>query len=222
MASFCQRLAGSGGFQSLVLYLILITAVSAGVEAVPGFADGLADVLGGIWLLSQAFFTFELAVRLLACSPHHGRFFRNGWNTFDFALVAVSFVPAVGPFALFARVLRLLSASARLRGFVDRLAGVFDEAACTGAVVAVLGYVFAIAGHALFGEVDAPRWGTLGDAAASVAYLLLLQDVPGFVEPVVAASRAGVAFFLVFYAVFATLLLGVVAAVCNPPHGGQQ
>ncbi len=63
--------------------IILITAVSAGVAAVPRSAAG-------------------------------------------FALAVVVIVPAIGPFALFAhvlrslRALRLLSASARWRGFVDR------------------------------------------------------------------------------------------------------
>lgn len=57
------------------------------------------------------------------------------------------------------------------------------------------------------------RWGSLGGAALSVFYLLLLQGVPQFVDGVIVASRMNVLYFVVFYAVFFFAFVNIVAAI---------
>ena len=66
-------------------------------------------------------------VRLLAHGKRWGMFFRDGWNLFDFIIVAASLLPQVGAFATVARlarllrVARLLSVSPELRLIVTTM-----------------------------------------------------------------------------------------------------
>jgi voltage-gated sodium channel len=68
-------------------------------------AGGARDALG---LRVQAAVVVELAIRLAAFGARPWRFFLDGWNVFDFGVVALSLLPAAGPFATVARLARVL------------------------------------------------------------------------------------------------------------------
>jgi voltage-gated sodium channel len=219
---FFQRIAQNEQFQGAILALIVINALCMGAEATPGLAETQAGLLEAVFVASQSIFVAEMAVRLLAFTPRFGAFFRNFWNSFDFTIVALSLIPAVGGFTLAARllrvlrVLRILSVSDRLRGFLDGLGAGAPVIALMAVVLAVLGYVFALGGFYLFGELQPGQWGTLGRAVFSVSSLMLLQDVPALAAPLYAASKASLLFFMVLYlaqfAVVANALGALLAA----------
>jgi voltage-gated sodium channel len=112
----------------------------------------------------------------VACWPRPLRFFADGWNVFDFVVVAASLLPQSGTFAMVARLARLLR--------VTRLVAVFPELRLIvstmlrsipsmGHVIMMLGlllYVYAVLGVAMFREEDPEHWSSLG-----VALLTLLQ-----------------------------------------------
>jgi voltage-gated sodium channel len=228
MNKFFQNLAASERFQTFILFLILVTAISMGVETIPDMADAYGGFFLVLHYFAQIVFAFEICVRLLAFTPNFGKFFEDSWNTFDFLIVGASFLPGIGSFALVARllrvlrVLRVLSVSDHLRGFMDRLKESFDEIACASVIVFVLGYIFIISGHYLFFEVDTAHWGTLGDATMSIFYLLLFQDVQSFVVPLVKASKVYLAFFLLFYFVFVSLYISVITAAVAQSIKGEE
>ncbi|MGE0616342.1 MAG: ion transporter [Bacteriovoracia bacterium] len=218
MVKFCKDLTRSEVFQSTILLLILLVAAGMGLETVPELAESYADFFLYLFYFTQVAFVVEILVRIGAYGPHYARFFKESWNLFDFGIVTLSLFPGVGAFAFVVRllrvlrVLRLFSASERLRSFMDRLRESFDEVGMAAIVVAVLGYIFAIGGYYLFGEMDPVRWGGLGRSILSVFYLALLQDVREYVSPLTAACKPSVIFFLVFYLVWASVLVGVVTA----------
>ena len=45
---------------------------------------------------------------MIAVAPHVDRYFRDGWNVFDFSVIVFSLIPATGEFAMIARLARLL------------------------------------------------------------------------------------------------------------------
>jgi len=221
MTNFCRRLADSESFQSFILFLIIITAISMGLETIPTLMDNFGWLFDGLFIISQAVFAFEISVRLLAFAPRFRAFFDDFWNTFDFVIIVASFLPGIGSFAIIARllrvlrVLRVLSVSDRIRGFMDRISDSLDEAIFAAIVLSVLGYIFTISGHYLFYEADPQRWGDLGSSALSIFYLLLMQDVPSYVAPVLEFSKLGIFFFLAFYFVLFAMLLGVLNAAVS-------
>ena len=152
-------------------------------------SETLVERYGGLFelvdLAVQTVFVGEIVIRLLAHWPGIGRFFRDGWNVFDLAVVAASLLPQAGAFAMVARLARLMR--------VTRLISVFPELRLIvstmlrsipsmGHILMMLGlllYVYGILGFYLFREQDPERWGTLGAALLTLFQMLTLE---GWVE----------------------------------------
>jgi voltage-gated sodium channel len=185
VTTLARRVAESHGFQNFILGVILVTAVIVGIET----SDRLMDRYGGLFELAdmvvQTIFVLEIVIRLLAHWPRLGRFFRDGWNLFDLAVVTASLLPQAGAFAMVARLARLLR--------VTRLVSVFPELRLIvstmlrsipsiGHILMMLGlllYVYGVLGFYLFREQDPERWGTLGAALLTLFQMLTLE---GWVE----------------------------------------
>src|SRR5690606_9040637 len=109
--------------QQVILALILINAVTLGLETVPAV---MAAVGGFIRVLDAALltvFVLEIALRLLV---HRQAFFRDPWSVFDFLVVGIALLPASGPFAVLRalrvlRVLRVLTIVPSMRRVVGAL-----------------------------------------------------------------------------------------------------
>ena len=229
MATLCKRIAESETFQSFILALILVTAGCMGLETFPDFVERYDRLLVFFYYVSQAIFIFEIVVRIVSYTPDIRKFFGERWNTFDFVIVVASCLPAIGSFALVVRllrvlrVLRVISVSDRLRGFISRLGESMDEAFYSAIMLAVLGYIFAIAGYSAFGEADPAHWGTLLRAGLTIFYLLLLQDVPSIVAPALAYSGSSILFFIIFYLTVFSMVLAVLnAAITQSTHDDDE
>ena len=172
-------------FHAATLALIVANAVLIGVETSPAAMDRWGAVLHPLHAAFQALFVVEIAARVFAYAPRPWRFFRDPWNGFDFAVVALGLLPVTGSFATVARLARLLritrvvSALPDLRLIVDTM---LRSIPSMGHVVLLLGlllYVYGILGVQLFGPVDPVRWGTLGAAGLTLFQMLTLE---GWVE----------------------------------------
>ena len=116
-------------FGNFIMGLIIFNAILLGLETsktAMGVAGGLIVALDRLCL---AIFVAELLAKMVA---YRGRFFRDGWNLFDFVIVGISLVPAAQGFSALRalrilRVLRLVSTAPRLRrvveGFITALPG---------------------------------------------------------------------------------------------------
>ena len=104
----CRRVVERPWFQNGVLAVIVLNAVLIGLATDPDTLAGHRGLFRLANQLIQVVFVVEIAIRLVAYAPRVHRFFADGWNVFDFAVVALSLLPAVGPFATVARLARLL------------------------------------------------------------------------------------------------------------------
>lgn len=219
MYALARRITDAPAFDSLVAILIVATAITIGVEAVEPLARRFDGFLVAFFWGSQAFFVVEIALRVAAYGPDLRAFFRDPWNRFDFAVVAASCLPLVGSFALVGRLLRILRVVRVISAF-DATRALGAEAGVTGGIVAplavllgVLGYTSAVAGHALFHEVDPARWGGLGEALRSVFFLAVVTDVDGIMAAALEASPASLAFFALFYLLLLSVALHAIGVV---------
>src|SRR3712207_8767028 len=79
-----------------------------GLETSRSLMAGYGPLFSALNLLVQVVFLLEIAVRIASYAPRPLQFFRDGWNVFDFAVVALSLLPIAGPFASVSRLARLL------------------------------------------------------------------------------------------------------------------
>jgi voltage-gated sodium channel len=185
----CQALAASPRFQRAVIATIVFNAALMGIETSAVAMEAAGPLLLGLNKLVQAVFLFEIAVRLTAFWPRLGAFFLDGWNVFDFLIVALSLLPVGGPLANVARlarilrVARLLSVSGELRLIIGTMLRSIPSLGHVAVLLGILMYVYGLFGFYMFKQTDPMHWGSLVLALRSVFQLLTLE---GWVEMQVA------------------------------------
>jgi len=212
MIELCRRLSSSAPFQRGVLALIVVTAIVMGLETWPQLLARWGWVFqalnGGI----QALFVVEIAVRVAACGRRPQDFFKSGWNAFDFAVVALSLLPAAGPLATIARLARVLRVTRLVSGMADLrliIGTMLRSIPSMGHVVMLLGllvYVYGVIGHHLFGEADPDHWGSLDRAAKTLFIIITLE---GWIE-IMRASEAASPWAWLYYMSFIVIAVFVV------------
>lgn len=223
MIELARRIACSSRFQQFILAIIVLTAVVVGLETSETLTARYGVVFDWLDVVVQTVFVFEIVVRLLAYWPRPASFFRDGWNVFDFLVVAASLMPQAGAFAMVARLARLLR--------VTRLVSVFPELRLIigtmlrsipsmGHVIMLLGlmlYVYGILGFYLFGEEDSEHWGTLGAALLTLFQMLTLEGWVEIQDSVLDAFPWAWLYFgsFVFVAVFVVVNLFIAVVINN-------
>lgn len=181
MRAFCQRLAASVAFQRFILVLILLAGVLVGLETHAGFVARFGDVLHLLDRAILVLFVLELVIRIGAHGAQPWRFFRDPWNVFDFAIVAVCVLPlqaqysAVLRLARVLRVLRLITAVPRLQLLVNALLRSLPSMTYVALLLCLLFYVYAVLAVGLFGRADPAHFGSLGASALTLFQIVTLE-----------------------------------------------
>lgn len=172
-------------FQGATVLLILLSAVIMGVEALPEVMRVYGQPIHAVAVVIQALFVLEIVLRLLSYGSRPGEFFRDGWNVFDFVIVAVSLLPAAGPMATVVRlarilrVVRLISRSTELKLIIETMLRSIPSLGNVSVLLGLLMYVYSVLGFHLFHRVDPLHWGDLWRSLGSVFQMLTLE---GWVE----------------------------------------
>lgn len=212
MVESIRRLVETDAFHRIVIGLIVTNALVMGLETWPALALDWAPALHAANMVIQGLFLLELALRIAA----HGRrpldFFRNGWNVFDFLVVALSLLPAAGSLATIARLARVLRVGRLISGMPELrliISTMLRSIPSMGHVVTLLGlliYVYGVLGFHLFGRVDPEHWGTLDRAAQTLFVIITLE---GWVDIMQKSSEA-TPWAWVYYTTFIIIAVFVV------------
>ena len=206
----------SRAFQFFVTAVIIVNAVTLGLETSPVAVDKFGTQLHLIDKAALWIFTIELALKLLV---YRGRFFRDGWNVFDFTIVTIAWIPAAGPLSVLRalrimRVLRLISVIPSMRKVVNAL---FNALPGMGSIVCVLllvYYIAAVMATNLFGEAF-PNWfGSVGESMFSLFQIMTLESWSmGIVRPVMEVYPQAWLFFVPFIVITSFTVLNLFIAL---------
>jgi voltage-gated sodium channel len=188
MLALCRRLAGSPRFDAVILGVIVLNAITLGAETYDSVDDRYGDelhTLNGVFL---GVFVVELAIRIAACWPRPGAFFRSGWNVFDFIVIAGSFVPGVRENATLLRLLRLarIVRAVRLlpdlRVLVVAVGRSVPGVASLAVMTLLLIYLYGMVGWVIFHDHDPANYDNVGQAMVTMFVLLTLENLPTYIE----------------------------------------
>jgi voltage-gated sodium channel len=206
----------SARVQKIIITLILINAITLGMETSPALMDRFGGVLHLLDRLILSVFVVEIAVKLAAFG---WRFFRNPWNVFDFVIVGVALVPASGPLAVLRalrvlRVLRLISMMPRLRLVVEALLLAVPGILSIAGLMLLLFYVAAVMATGLFGA-QFPEWfGSIGASMYTLFQVMTLESWSmGIARPVMEAYPYAWAFFIPFILIATFTMLNLFIAI---------
>jgi voltage-gated sodium channel len=214
MSRFAQRLVGRRGFQGFIVGVILLAGVLAGVETDPALVAAWQPWLRWLNHAVLAVFVLEILLKLAACGREPRRYFADGWNVFDFLIVALCFLPAAGPFAAVLRLsrvlrlLRLVSALPKLQLLVGALLKSLSAMGYVSLLLALMFYIYAVAGVHLFGRADPGDFGSL-PAALFTLFRVVTLDNWGDVFERVASAAPGlvVTLYFVTFIVLGTMII---------------
>ena len=213
---------------NVIMGVIIFNAVVLGLETSKPAMAAFGPVIVMLDKLCLAIFVAEIMAKLIA---YRGRFFRDGWNIFDFLVVGIALIPASGALSVLRalrilRVMRLISVAPQLRrvveGFVNALPGM-------GSVFLLMGmmfYIGAVIATKLFAD-SFPEWfGTLGRSLYSLFQIMTLESWSmGIVRPVMEVYPYAWAFFVPFIMVttFAVvnLLVGLIVNSMQDAHAEE-
>lgn len=210
------RVVLSTAAQTAVLVVIILNAITMGLET----SDSIMANWGGtLHLLNQvamAIFIVELALKLFALGP---RFFRDGWNIFDFVVVAIALAPATGQFAVLRalrvmRVMRLINRLPQLRRIASALVQAIPGIGAIAGLMGIVFYVAAVMATMMYGD-NFPEWfGTVGASLYSLFQIMTLESwSAGIVRPVMEVHPNAWIFFVTYILVSAFVMLNLFVAV---------
>ncbi len=223
-----QRILESLAFQRSITALIVINAITLGLET---SAEVMAAV-GGVLLVFDKFILAVFVVELVSKMVVYGRrFHKDPWNVFDFVVVSVALMPAVEGLSVLRalrilRVLRLVSSVPSMRRVVTALLAAIPGMGSIVGLLSLLFYVFSVMATKLFGA-SFPEWfGSIPESAYSLFQIMTLESWSmGIVRPVMEVYPAAWVFFLPFILVTSftvlNLFIGIVVDAMQRQHDAE-
>ena len=216
LAANIEAIVESRAFSIAITSIIVINAIVLGLETSPRVMAVAGPLLLAIDSIALWVFTIEIGLKIWL---YRSRFFRGGWNIFDFTIVAIAWLPATGPLSVLRalriiRVLRVVSLIPQMRAVVGAL---FKSLPGMGAILAVLMLVFYIAAvmaTKLFGETFPDWFGSIAASLFSLFQIMTLESWSmGIVRPVMERHPGAWAFFVPFIIVTTFTVLNLFIAL---------
>lgn len=206
----------SGLVRNFIMTLIIINAITLGLETYPYDGIWFTTVLPAVDRVVVTIFVIEILLKLIA---YRHRFFLSGWNWFDLVVITVSVLPDAGGFSVLRalrilRAFRLFSVMPEMRKVVEALLRAIPGMGAIIAVLALMFYVSSVMGVKLFGEDVPERFGTLGDSAFALFQVMTLEGWASDVAlPVMAHQPLAWVFFIVFIVLTSFAVLNLFIAI---------
>ncbi|MBM4182140.1 MAG: ion transporter [Betaproteobacteria bacterium] len=202
--------------QRVILALILINAVTLGLETSPAIMAVHGQLILALDKAILGVFVLEIALRLYV---HRLRFFRDPWSVFDFLVVGIALLPATGQLSVLRalrvlRVLRILTIVPSMRRVVGALLGAIPGLISIGLVLLLIYYVFAVIATNLFAAAFPEWFGHLGRSLYTLFQIMTLESWSmGISRPVMEQFPYAWAFFIVFILVATFTMLNLFIAI---------
>jgi voltage-gated sodium channel len=208
-----RRLVDGDRFQRFIVAVIVLNAVTLGVETSDRMVAEYGWLLHAVDRIALTIFVVELALRLAA---HGWRFFRDPWSVF--IIVAIALIPASGAFSVLRalrilRVLRLVALVPSMRGVVTALLSAVPGMASIAALLGLLIYVAAVMATQLFGDGVPDRFGDLGSSLFTLFQVMTTDDWANVAREAMAVQPLAWIFFIVYLLVSTFAVLNLFIAV---------
>lgn len=204
-------------FERIVIAAIILNAVTLGIETYPAAMTVYGSTLLTIDKLFLGFFVIELSLRM---AGFRMSFFKEGWNWFDFTIVFLTLLPALGVPGLgnvsAFRALRLLRLLSVIPTFRRVLRGIMRALKDSFAVMCVLGiilYVFSVVSVKLFREINPTYFKDLDTAFFTFFQIMTLDAWSDIVRPLMDTYPWAGMYFASFIIMTVFILLSIIIGV---------
>ena len=233
MRALAHRIVHARNFEYLLVVLIIGSAVLMGLSTSDKLADQYLIWMGLFWILTILVLVLEVLLKMVALLPRIDRYFRDGWNTFDF--LTISFL--IGSIAVYTsgytfvdyadyadyaillmllRLLRLLGSLSTVQELCLILSTLVRSIPSAGHIIlllAIILYVYAYVGYASFSEYDPVHWGDLGVAVLSLFQVVTMADWSNIMQTAIEQEPMAWIYFVSFVIISAFIVANLFIAV---------
>lgn len=223
-----KALVESRTFELTITWLIVINAVTLGLETAPEIVARWGTVLYVIDHALLTVFVIELAAKLIV---YRLAFFRDPWRVFDFIVVGISLIPSSGPLSILRalrvlRVLRLISIIPSMRRVVGGLFRALPSMGSIFLLLLLVFYVFSVMATKLYSATVPELFANIPASAFTLFQVMTLEGWAGdVVRPVMEKHPNAWLFFLPF--ILATsftvlnLFIGIIVSAMESEHEAE-
>ncbi|MEA3369972.1 MAG: ion transporter [Campylobacterota bacterium] len=217
-------------FEFSMMAVIIFSALVIGIhtfninplfESILFYVDSLITII----------FVVEITVRI-AAEKKPSDFFKDGWNVFDFVIVAVSLIPIDENYANVARLirifrmLRLITLLPELKVIIGAL---FKSAKSIGYVMIlmfIIFYVFAVVGTILFENMESGLWRDVGIALLTLFRVMTFEDWTDVMYETMEVHPWSWMYYLLFIFLttftFLNMIIGIILDTLNEEHKKEE
>lgn len=211
-----QSLIGGKWFQNSITVVIIINAITLGLETSETMMSQMGGLLTFIDQLALKIFILEILLKLYAFRL---KFFTQGWNVFDFLIVGITLLPSSGVLSVLRalrilRVLRLFSIVPKLRSIVNALLEAIPGMFSIVGILLLVFYISSVLSTKLFCAAFPVWFGSIPDSMYSLFQIMTLESWSmGIVRPVLEQFPAAWLFFIPFIIITSFTVLNLFIAI---------
>ncbi len=204
---------------NFILAVIIINSILLGLLTYPALCQRFGSLMHLLCNICVVIFSIEIFIKLYV---YKSSFFKDGWNNFDFILVAMSWIPTGGVFSSFRafrvlralRALRLVTRLERLRIIVQAIIESIPNVGWASVLLLLLFYIFAIMGTTMFAEAFPLFFGSIGKSMYSLFQIMTLESWSmGIARPVIAVFPYAWVYFVTFILISSFIVMNVIVGI---------
>nr|WP_321511647.1 ion transporter [uncultured Celeribacter sp.] len=216
-------------FRHVIMGVILFNAVILGLETSGRLMARMGWLIETLDAICLSIFVLELALKIYA---QRLRFFRDGWNLFDFVIVGMSLSPVGAGLSVLRalrilRLLRVVSVVPSLRRVVEAFIMALPGMASVFLLTGIIFYIGSVIATKLYGPTFPEWFGTLGASLYTLFQVMTLESWSmGIVRPVMDVHPQSWLFFVPFILVTAfavmNLVVGLIVSTMQDAHHEEE
>ena len=215
---------GDKRFQLLSMSVIVLNGAVLGAMTFEGAQRAAEKTLYWIDHACLAFFAFEVLLGLISFGRSPWRYFRHGWNIFDFTIVVAAFLPGLREnvtilrLLRLARVVRIVRSMPSLRVILVAMGKALPKSGGVFALTGVFMYLWAMIGWIAFAaldtdDLDSAHFDSVGTTLLMLLQMLTFDNLGEIIQDAMAMSPWTLPYFLIFVLFAAFVLMNVLIGV---------
>jgi voltage-gated sodium channel len=192
-----KKITTNRTFTAFTYILILFSAIIIGIETYSKIAEKHRLILVFLDKFIITCFALEIGLKIVSNGKKTWNFFLDPWNVFDFIIVAICLIPSGDThfFAAFRilrvlRILRMITFLPKLRLLIGALVKSIPSMGYIILLIAIIFYVYAIAGVMVFGSSDPMHFGDLHHTLVTLFKVLTLEGWTDIMNPLIFGSAS--------------------------------
>ena len=226
-----RRLRSNKLFEWITVLAILVLSLTIGVKSY-NLPAGVETAIIVADKFITLFFLAEIIVRIIAAGSLR-RFFRSGWNIFDFIIVVGSLIPLdesedvllLRLLRLF-RVMRLILIVPELRVLITTLFRAIPRVGYVVLMMFIIFYLYGAAGNIFFETVNPALWGNIGRAMLTLFRVATFEDWTDVMYETMEIYPFSWLYYLSFIFlsafIFLNLMIGVIIDVLHEEYNADE